>query len=127
MKKLSVFAVTAFLSLSAMAQNVIWFDQPTSLKGKAIWFGGHPERFVDGRKPIDAGSGHNADPEWEGRSLPVGNGSIGANVMGSIATERYTLNEKTLWRGGPGTAKGAAHYWNVNKQSAHLLKDIRIF
>ena len=125
MKKLSVFAVTAFLSLSAMAQNVIWFDQPTSLKGKAIWFGGHPERFVDGRKPIDAGSGHNADPEWEGRSLPVGNGSIGANVMGSIATERYTLNEKTLWRGGPGTAKGAAHYWNVNKQSAHLLKDIR--
>ena len=45
--------------------------------------------------------------------------------MGSIATERYTLNEKTLWRGGPNTAKGAADYWNQNKESAHVLTDIR--
>ena len=45
--------------------------------------------------------------------------------MGSVATERYTLNEKTLWRGGPNTAKGAEDYWNQNKQSAHVLKDIR--
>ena len=67
----------------------------------------------------------NSDDEWEYRSLPLGNGSIACNVMGSIATERYTLNEKTLWRGGPNTAKGATDYWNQNKQSAHVLKDIR--
>lgn len=112
--------------LPATAQNVIWFDTPTSTAGRAAWYGGHPERFADGRKPIDAGGFNgNPDPEWERRSLPIGNGSIGANVMGSVATERITLNEKTLWRGGPGTAKGAAHYWDMNKQSAHLLDDIR--
>lgn len=112
--------------LPATAQNVIWFDTPTSTDGRAAWYGGHPERFADGRKPIDAGGFNgNPDPEWERRSLPIGNGSIGANVMGSVATERITLNEKTLWRGGPGTAKGAAHYWDMNKQSAHLLDDIR--
>lgn len=112
--------------LPATAQNVIWFDTPTSTAGRAAWYGGHPERFADGRKPIDAGGFNgNPDPEWEQRSLPIGNGSIGANVMGSVATERITLNEKTLWRGGPGTAKGAAHYWDMNKQSAHLLDDIR--
>lgn len=126
MRKLIALTFAGLCFGAASAQNVIWFDQPTSLKGKAVWYEGHPERFTNGKKPISAGEGaYNPDQEWEKRSLPVGNGSIGANVMGSIATERYTLNEKTLWRGGPGTAKGAAHYWNVNKQSAHLLKDIR--
>lgn len=112
--------------LPVTAQNVIWFDTPTGTAGRAVWYGGHPERFADGTKPVSAGqAGANPDAEWEQRSLPLGNGSIGANVMGSIATERLTLNEKTLWRGGPGTAKGAAHYWDMNKQSAHLLGDIR--
>ena len=35
------------------------------------------------------------------------------------------MNEKTLWRGGPNTSKGADYYWNVNKESAHLLPEIR--
>ena len=53
--------------------------------------------------------------------------------MGSVGTERITLNEKTLWRGGPGTGpgaqkgtpEGARHYWDMNKESAHLLPEIR--
>ncbi len=62
---------------------------------------------------------------WESQSLPIGNGSLGANIIGSVDTERITFNEKTLWRGGPNTAKGAEYYWNVNKQSAHVLDEIR--
>ena len=104
----------------------IWFDQPTSLKGHCIWYGGEPERWKNGKKPEWAGDGsYNPDQEWESQSLPIGNGSIGANVMGSLEAERITLNEKTLWRGGPSTAGGAQYYWNVNKQSAHLLGPIR--
>jgi alpha-L-fucosidase 2 len=30
-----------------------------------------------------------------------------------------------LWRGGPNTIKGPAYYWDVNKNSAHVLADIR--
>lgn len=119
-----LFAAT--LSAQGSSENVVWFDQPTSLKGRATWYGGHPEHWTNGKKPINAGGFNvNTDPEWEAKSLPIGNGSLGANVMGSIAVERITLNEKTLWRGGPNTAKGPAYYWNVNKESAHLLKDIR--
>ena len=79
-------------------------------------------------------SGHNRDlkiwfdkpaSDWESESVPVGNGSLGANIMGTIETEHITFNEKTLWRGGPNTSKGAAYYWDVNKESAHLLDDIR--
>lgn len=90
----------------------IWFDTPNSLDGRAIWLCAN-------------GAGENPDPAWENSSLPIGNGSLGANVLGSIAAERITLNEKTLWKGGPNTAGGADYYWNVNKPSAPVLKEIR--
>ena len=85
----------------------IWFDSTNTLQGKEVW---HSSK---------------QDASWESQSLPIGNGSIGANILGSIEAERITFNEKTLWRGGPNTAKGADYYWNVNKQSAYILDEIR--
>lgn len=85
----------------------IWFDSPNTLQGKEVWYSAQQ------------------DASWESQSLPIGNGSIGANILGSVEAERITFNEKTLWRGGPNTAKGADYYWNVNKQSAHILDEIR--
>lgn len=38
----------------------------------------------------------------ETESLPIGNGTPGANVFDGVRTERLTYNEKTLWTGGPG-------------------------
>ena len=37
---------------------------------------------------------------WEG-ALPLGNGKIGAMVFGGIETDRYQLNEDTIWSGPP--------------------------
>ena len=65
------------------------------------------------------------DNEWETRSLPIGNGNIGANIFGNIDTECITLNEKSLWLGGPNATRGAEFYWNSNKNGAAVLKDIR--
>lgn len=120
MKKLQSFFIYMFFSLSASAIGTtdytqglsIWFDTPNNLDGQAIWL---------------RASGLRANPDraWESRSLPIGNGSLGANILGSISAERITLNEKKLWKGGPNTAKGADYYWNVNKQSAEVLKEIR--
>ena len=120
MKKLQSFFIYMFFFLSASAIGTtdytqglsIWFDTPNNLDGQAIWL---------------RASGLRANPDraWESRSLPIGNGSLGANILGSISAERITLNEKTLWKGGPNTAKGADYYWNVNKQSAEVLKEIR--
>lgn len=44
--------------------------------------------------------------DWESESLPIGGGALGASVHGTLATERLTFNEKTLWSGGPGSADG---------------------
>ena len=104
----------------------IWFDTPNTLQNRAIWYEGRPDLWQGKKKPISAGdTATNPDQSWESQSLPIGNGSIGANIMGSIEAERITFNEKTLWRGGPNTSGGADYYWNVNKQSAHVLDEIR--
>ncbi len=129
-KILSLTTLLALGSLSVAAQGQqkmsYWFDSPTSLNGRTIWYGGHPERFSKANKPISAGdTANNPDQEWESKSLPIGNGSIGANILGSVEAERITFNEKTLWRGGPNTAGGADYYWNVNKQSASVMNEIR--
>ena len=120
MRKLYLCFVSVFLSFSALwAEGTdytrglsIWFDTPNSLDGRAIWLRAD-------------GSGMNPDREWENASLPIGNGSLGANILGSVAAERITLNEKTLWKGGPNTAGGADYYWEVNKQSASVMEEIR--
>lgn len=124
MKNLYLYAIGTLFALSTHADGIdytqglaIWFDTPNNLNGQAPWIYTHGFGGNEGSK--------NPDYSWETKSLPLGNGSLGANVMGSVAAERVTLNEKTLWKGGPNTTGGADYYWNVNKQSAHLLKDIR--
>lgn len=130
MKRNRIIFIGLLMSLGVYGQGIqpplsYWFDTPTTLNGHAVWYGGNPELWKD-KKPISAGDhAKNPDAEWESASLPLGNGSIGANILGSVEAERITFNEKTLWRGGPNTAKGAAYYWNVNKQSAYLLDEIR--
>lgn len=121
MKKLSSLFIGALFASSALYAVEtdytrglsIWFDTPNGLEGQAIW------------QRASQVYGTNPDRSWETRSLPIGNGSLGANILGSVAAERITLNEKTLWKGGPNTSGGADYYWNVNKQSAPILKEIR--
>lgn len=48
----------------------------------------------------DSPSPSQDDTEWV-KSLPLGNGFIGAMVFGDINQERVQLNEKTLWSGSP--------------------------
>ena len=113
MKKLYLIsALFAASTLQAQTTDLtkglsIWFDKPCQLTGAGSFYN------------------YSTDRDWEERSLPIGNGSFGGNIFGSVAAERVTLNEKTLWRGGPNTSKGAEYYWNVNKESAHLLPEIR--
>ncbi|MEU5725951.1 glycoside hydrolase N-terminal domain-containing protein [Micromonospora sp. NPDC047738] len=44
------------------------------------------------------------DNGWETRSLPIGNGNMGAAVFGGVRSERLQFNEKSLWTGGPGVS-----------------------
>ncbi|WP_199512696.1 glycosyl hydrolase family 95 catalytic domain-containing protein [Nucisporomicrobium flavum] len=57
-----------------------------------------------------------AGSEWL-RALPVGNGRLGAMVFGAVDTERFQLNEDTVWAGGP--------YDSANARGAAALPEIR--
>lgn len=102
----------------------IRFNTPTTLLGACPWYYGRPADYR-GKVPIGFTDAAKADPYYETASLPLGNGNVGASIFGSITTERVSLNEISLWLGGPNTKQGPAHYWNVNKQSAHVLPLIR--
>ena len=67
--------------------QVIWFDKPCQSSPVPAWEAGN----------ASSGPAANPDWEWEHASLPVGNGSIGANVFGSVAEERLTFHENSVW------------------------------
>ena len=126
---LLVLAGLALLPHAALGQPhqpplQIRFNTPTTLLGACPWYYGRPEGYT-GKVPIGFTDAAKADPYYETASLPIGNGNIGASIFGAITTERVSLNEISLWLGGPNTKQGPAHYWNVNKQSAHILPLIR--
>lgn len=52
--------------------------------------------------------------EWEAHSLPIGNGYMGATVLGGVATDKLNISEKTLWTGGPGSREGYDFGWPEN-------------
>lgn len=62
---------------------------------------------------------------WMKDALPLGNGKVGAMVFGTVAKERITLSEKTLWDGGPneidnyngGNIDGGAAYINEIREN----------
>ena len=60
--------------------------------------------------PADVISGVTEQNAWERWSLPIGNSSIGANVFGRVSLERISLNEKSLWSGGPTGSTGSRRY-----------------
>ncbi len=55
--------------------------------------------------------------DWESEGLPIGNGALGAVIMGGVARDIIQFNEKTLWTGGPG-AKGYDFGWPKTPQTS---------
>ena len=95
-------AITWAAAAYSQQRNFIVFDRPTSSETPPAW-------------TLPTKGFTNADPEWERESLPIGNGSFGGNVFGSVGRERVTLNEKSLWMGGPAAD---SLYWGMNKRVA---------
>lgn len=64
--------------------NALWFDTAnSSTSGVAIW---NTNDF--------SSTDTNPDQLWERKSFPIGNGSFGGNILGSVNRERVVLNEK---------------------------------
>lgn len=100
------FAVAMFAALPVPAgagegasaklfENKIWSDVPAQ-SFNADW-------------SIPADSAENARG-WEYEGFPVGNGRIGAMVLGNPVRERLALNEISLWSGGENAGGNGSGY-----------------
>lgn len=78
-------------SRSSTPELKLWYNKPTSQSSL--------------RGATGSGVPTTDDDRWQKNTLPIGNGDLGANVYGEIGTERLTLNEKTLWNGGPSESR----------------------
>ncbi len=67
--------------------------------------------------------------DWEQLSYPIGNGNIGGNVFGGVLKERISLNEKSLWSGGPANNRAymGGNIPERGKQGATLKEAQRLF
>lgn len=56
---------------------------------------------------------------WESESLPIGNGHLGATILGGVSVDNIQFNEKSLWTGGPGAKEG--YVYNFPERSDNYL------
>lgn len=60
---------------------------------------------------------------FEKESLPLGNSIIGANIFGRINNDKITLNEETVWSGGPFSKDKNYTFGNVESIDGVKTKD----
>ena len=77
----------------------LWYKQPAIVPAAQLPFS--TAENLPGKKTGDS---------WESQSLPVGNGRIGGTVFGGDRVDRVTLNEVSLWTGGPNKPHNGAGY-----------------
>lgn len=78
-------------------------------------------------RPASQGGASGEDEIWQRFTLPIGNGDVGANIYGEISEERLTVNEKTLWTGGPSPSRPGYIGGNLPEKGRHgaTLRRIR--
>lgn len=60
--------------------------------------------------------------DWEREALPIGNGAMGAMIVGGVDEDRLQFNEKTLWTGGPGSRQGYDFGWPERSLAANVAR-----
>ena len=88
-KHLSLLGACSVISLTTLAandvtgtrQHVIWADKPLILKSNPA----RPRKYYQ--------------RAWGSGVYPIGNGRLGATIVGGIAEEQIQFNEDTLWSG----------------------------
>ena len=101
---------------TALPELKLWYDEPSSQT---------PWNSTNARDT----NGVADNMVWQQSTLPIGSGDLGANIYGEIATERITLNEKTLWTAGPTEKNPSYNGGNIlaNGRNGEALKEVEAY
>lgn len=101
---LASWALAAFVNADPEkvppSENCIWFNT----EARTFESNGGSWKILQ-----DTGRMHNGRG-WEFEGLPIGNGKIGAMVLGNASRERIALNEATFWSGGENAGGNCSGY-----------------
>lgn len=84
-------------SWAGAAPAGLWYTQPAPVGAVSLPWA--PE-----------GKGNEGPKVWESRTLPVGNGRMGGTVYGGPKLDCVSLNEVSLWSGGPNLRDNGRNY-----------------
>ena len=83
-------------------QEYLWYKQPAGIRDASLPWGS-----MSGSVNLPA---KDAKDPWESQSLPIGNGRVGGTIFGGDKLERVSLNEVSLWTGGPNLPGNGSGY-----------------
>ncbi|WP_344737611.1 glycosyl hydrolase family 95 catalytic domain-containing protein [Microbacterium awajiense] len=79
-----------------------------------------------------AGPANDPAQAWEKESIPLGNGHMGAGILGGVEVDEIIINDHTYWTGGPGqnpdydggfSSKTAAENEAILAQAQQMLQE----
>ncbi|MEV4310598.1 glycoside hydrolase N-terminal domain-containing protein [Nonomuraea sp. NPDC049624] len=94
-------SVSASLALALVAGGALLaLTAPVAAAEEPSGFGHQPHLKTWYSAP--AGPANDKALAWEKESIPLGNGFIGAGIMGGVDSDDIIINDHTYWTGGPG-------------------------
>lgn len=91
--------ISGSLALALAAGGVVALGAPVAAAEEPA-FGGQPALKAWYSAP--AGPANDKAAAWEKESIPLGNGFIGASILGGVDSDEIIINDHTYWTGGPG-------------------------
>ena len=92
----------------ALCSALTWAaDMPTS---ECLWYTRAAKVKASSLPWEPNGVGEEPPIVWESQTLPVGNGRIGGTIYGGAKLDCVTLNEVSLWSGGPNQNNNGSGY-----------------
>lgn len=77
-----------------------------------------------GTRSVASGDNNN---KWMQHAMPIGNGQFGAQILGGVAQDEISFNEKTLWSGSAlGAKKGEANLNTTQYGTYHSFGNLMI-
>ncbi|MEJ1156631.1 glycosyl hydrolase family 95 catalytic domain-containing protein, partial [Microbacterium marmarense] len=92
--------VASSLAVVLATGGMVGIGVPATGAEEATQFGEQPALKTWYSAP--AGPATDKAQAWEKESIPLGNGYMGASIMGGVDTEEIIVNDHTYWSGGPG-------------------------
>lgn len=117
--KLLTLCVSALMAVNAVVPSVVYaqrMDSPVQASSVEpgnldMWYN---EPTFDNSSPTEGST--NASTNWQRKALPIGNGYMGALIYGGVKQEQLTMNDITLWNGGPGVEGYDYGNWSEEEQ-----------